>query len=62
MSLELKTGSGLTGLGIGSHAAGYGVASTIGSVLGTTLLVAGGVLILSGIVGLFKKKGKAAKA
>ena len=44
MSLELKTGSGLSAskLGLGL---GHGAGATIGSVLGTTLLIVGGILI-----------------
>ena len=59
MGLKLKTGTGLSlgkvGLGLGLGHASVVTGTTI---LGTTLMIAAGALIIAGVVGLATRKKK----
>ena len=59
MGLKLKAGTGLSlgkvGLGLGFGHASVVTGTTI---LGTALMVVAGVLVISGVVGLAKRKKK----
>jgi len=59
MGMEWKTGSGLSvsrlGLGLGH---GHVYAATGTTVLGTALVIAAGVLIVAGLVGLAARRRK----
>ncbi len=65
MGLKAKSGLGLgagSGLGLGlGHGHAYAAAAGA-TVLGTTLLIAAGVLPVVGLVGLARRKKKEAKA
>ena len=66
MSLKLKSGLGLSssgGLGLGlGHGPAYAVTATAASLIGPVLMVAGGILIVAGLVGWVRRKSKEAEA